>query len=170
MLCVFDVVLFGYGVFIVGNLVCLLLYVFMGGCVVSVLDNVVLEMQCYYCVVNCFLIVLVLFFDVLMFMLGGMFKCCESIMGWLGDIFLQMYLIFFMFKCFEDEGCFFEDVLFVYWLVQDVLVKVYDVLDGVLVNFLNVGIVVLLCVLIFLFGMLYWKLLDVLVVQVVELM
>lgn len=52
------------------------------------LCDVVFEFVCYYCWVMWFLIVFVLMSDVVMVLFGGMFKWCESIIGWLGDIFL----------------------------------------------------------------------------------
>lgn len=105
--------------------------------------------------------------DIFLLVLGGSVKCWEKLLVWFGDIFFQMYLIFCILKCYEVEGCKLEDVLFVYWVIWDVMYKVQQVFDGVIVNFLVCFIVVFLYCLIFLWGYLYVVLLDEVGYQVV---
>lgn len=48
---------------------------------------------------------------------GGDFKCCECLLVCLGDILSGFYMGSIMFKCFDEEGCLKEDLLFLYWVM-----------------------------------------------------
>lgn len=58
-----------------------------------------------------------LLIDVFMGVFGGDFKCCECLLVCLGDILSGFYMGSIMFKCFDEEGCLKEDLLFLYWVM-----------------------------------------------------
>lgn len=166
----FDCLFFGYFFFVVVNVVCSFVGGISWGWLLFLFSYVVCVMWGYFWVVVYLLLVFVLFIDVSMGVLGGMFKFCECILVWLGDVVLQFYLVLVVLKWFEDEGWQEEDLFFVDWLVQDVLYCVQEVIIDVLYNFFNLFVVVLLWVLIFLLGLLYCKFFDVFGMCVVQVM
>jgi len=87
--------------------------------------------------------------DVSMLILGGNLKRQEKISARLGDVLSQLYLCSSTLKRFEDEGRQAEDLPLLHWSIQDSLHKIQIALDGVLQNFPNRFVALLLRVLIF---------------------
>lgn len=110
---VFDKLLFKYIGYVGSNKVCSFWLGLMCGLISSMLIGDVIK--CYYQYLNCLSVNFVLFFDVLMVVLGGSLKCCECILVCLGDILSQFYFVFVVLKCYDDEGCNEVDLLLVYW-------------------------------------------------------
>lgn len=54
----------------------------------------------------CLSCVLVVSVDVVMFILGGEFKCKEMILVCLGDVLSYLYMGLVVLKKYEDEGCY----------------------------------------------------------------
>jgi acyl-CoA dehydrogenase len=91
--------------------------------------------------------------DMSMFVLGGSLKRRERISARLGDILSQMYLISATLKRFEDDGRPPADAPYVHWSVQDALMRTQQALTGVLDNFPNRPLALLLRTLLFPFGL-----------------
>jgi len=91
--------------------------------------------------------------DVAMFVLGGELKRRERISARLGDALSQLYLASAVLKRYEDEGRQEADLPYVHWSVQDALFRAQQALAGVLDNFPNRVLAVLLRCMLFPFGL-----------------
>jgi len=82
--------------------------------------------------------------DAALLTLGGSLKFREHLSGRLGDMLSQLYIASAVLKRFEDEGRQPEDVALAQWAVEDALYRYEEALDGVLSNFPNKPLAVLL--------------------------
>ncbi len=82
--------------------------------------------------------------DAAMLTLGGSLKFRESLSGRLGDVLSQLYIASAILKRYEDQGRQPEDAALVHWGVQDALYRAELALDGVLRNFPNLAVRLLL--------------------------
>src|SRR5450759_197978 len=90
--------------------------------------------------------------DVVMATLGGSLKRHEKISARMGDVLSQLYLCSAVLKRFEDDGRPVEDLPLLHWAMQDALYKIQQAFDGVIKNFPNVLVRLLLRVLVFPLG------------------
>jgi acyl-CoA dehydrogenase len=111
------------------------------------------EMAPYYRALGRFSSAFAVMTDMSMFVLGGSLKRRERISARLGDILSQMYLISATLKRFEDDGRPAADAPYVHWAVQDALMRAQQALTGVLDNFPNRPLALLLRTLLFPFGL-----------------
>src|SRR5690606_14802729 len=82
--------------------------------------------------------------DLALLTLGGSLKFRERLSARLGDMLSQLYIASAVLKRYEDEGRQPEDAVLVHWAVQDALYRVEEALDGVLWNFPNTPLAILL--------------------------
>lgn len=75
--------------------------------------------------------------DVALLTLGGALKFREQLSARLGDTLSQLYLASAVLKRYEDEGRQPDDALLAHWAAQDALYRAETALDGVLRNFPN---------------------------------
>lgn len=87
-----------------------------------------------------------------MAVLGGSLKRREMLSARLGDVLSQLYLCSATLKRFADDGRPGEDLPLVHWAIQDALYKIQQALAGVIWNFPNPLVRVLLHTLIFPLG------------------
>lgn len=112
---VFDKVVFGYIGFVVVNVVCSIWFILINGYFYQFLFKD--SMVCYYQLFQGYSVNLVLLIDLLMGILGGLLKCCECLFVCLGDLLSYIYLVSVILKCFDEEGCQYEDLLLMYWVM-----------------------------------------------------
>jgi len=82
--------------------------------------------------------------DAAMLTLGGSLKFREQLSGRLGDMLSQLYIASAVLKRYEDQGRQPEDIDLAHWAVQDALHRAEQALDGVLRNFPNQGLAIML--------------------------
>jgi acyl-CoA dehydrogenase len=87
--------------------------------------------------------------DVAMAALGGTLKRREKISARLGDVLSLLYLCSAALKRFEDDGRPAEDLPLLDWAIQDALYNIQQAFDGVIKNFPNNVVRLLLRVLVF---------------------
>lgn len=90
--------------------------------------------------------------DVAMAVLGGSLKRREKISARLGDVLSQLYLCSATMKRFADDGRPNEDLPLVHWAMQDALYKIQQAFEGVIQNFPNSMVRLMLQILIFPLG------------------
>ena len=90
--------------------------------------------------------------DVAMAALGGSLKRREKISARLGDVLSLLYLCSAALKRFEDDGRPAEDLSLLHWAMQDALFNIQQAFDGVIKNFPNALVRLLLRLLIFPLG------------------
>ncbi|MFO7705036.1 MAG: acyl-CoA dehydrogenase [Halopseudomonas sp.] len=90
--------------------------------------------------------------DVTMLMLGGELKRRERISARLGDMLSNLYMASATLKHYQDQGCPEEDLSFVQWGVEDLLVQIEQAMHEVLLNFPNRAVGILLRPIIFPLG------------------
>lgn len=115
------------------------------------------ELRHFYRAVNRMSAAFALLSDKTMFVFGGSLKFRERISGRLGDILSQLYLISSVLKRYEDDGRQQEDLPYVYWAIQDALYQAQEAYLGVLDNFPNRTLAVLLRFIAFPLGLPYDK-------------
>lgn len=93
--------------------------------------------------------------DVSMLVLGGALKRKEKISGRLGDALSYLYMGSAALKRFEDQNRPAEDLPLVQWVCDDALYRIQQSLDGVLRNFPNRPIALVLRALVFPLGRQY---------------
>lgn len=86
--------------------------------------------------------------DFVLLSLGGALKFREQISARLGDALSQLYIASAVLKRYEDQGRQPEDADLVHWAVQDALYRVEQALDGVLRNYPNGALALVLRILI----------------------
>ncbi len=82
--------------------------------------------------------------DLLMFFPSGSLKFREQTSAPLGDVLSQLYLISSVLKRYEDDGRPTEDLPYAYWAIQDALHQAQEAYLGVLDNFPNRPLALLL--------------------------
>jgi acyl-CoA dehydrogenase len=90
--------------------------------------------------------------DVAMAVLGGALKRREKISARLGDVLSLLYLCSATLKRFEDDGRPVEDLPLLDWSMQDALFKIQQAFEGVIQNFPNRAVRIVLGTLIFPIG------------------
>ncbi len=90
--------------------------------------------------------------DVAMAVLGGTLKRREMLSARLGDVLSLLYLCSATLKRFADDGRPMEDLPLVQWAIEDALYKIQQALAGVIQNFPNIAVRMLLSALIFPLG------------------
>jgi len=91
--------------------------------------------------------------DVIMLTFGGKLKQKERISGRLGDVLSQLYISSAMLKRFEDQGRPAADQPILSWAFQDSMYQLQEALRGVLANYPNRTIGMLLRFIVFPLGM-----------------
>lgn len=146
----FDKALFGHISFALSNTVRSLVFGISGGRGMGAPKGA--ETRRYYQQLTRFSAAFALCSDVAMAVLGGTLKRREKISARLGDVLSQMYFCSATLKRFEDDGRPDEDLPLLNWAMQDALYRIQQALDGVMQNFPNGFVRVLLRVLIFPLG------------------
>ena len=149
----FDKAFFGHVGFVLRNMACGLWYGLSGARLAAVPAGAGPQLAPYYRAVNRMSTAFAVMTDMSMFVLGGELKRRERISARLGDVLAQMYLASSVLKRFEDDGRPDEDLPYAHWALQDALFKAQQGLQGVLENFPQPVLAVLLRVLLFPFGM-----------------
>ena len=93
--------------------------------------------------------------DVTMVVLGGALKRKEKISARLADILSHLYLASATLKNFEDQGSPEEDLPFIHWSCKYSLNTIYESFDGLIKNFPNRYIAMLLRLIVFPLGKSY---------------
>lgn len=146
----FDDALFGHVGFFLSNAARSFIFGLTGGRGIPVPHGVVC--QRYYQQLTRFSTAFALSADVAMAVLGGSLKRREMLSARLGDVLSQLYLCSATLKRFADDGRPGEDLPLVHWAIQDALYKIQQALAGVIRNFPNPLVRVLLHALIFPLG------------------
>ncbi|MDD5613251.1 MAG: DUF1974 domain-containing protein, partial [Gallionella sp.] len=146
----FDDALFGHVGFALSNTARSLVFGLTGGHLIPVPEGVILRR--YYQQLTRFSSAFAMSADLAMAALGGSLKRREKISGRLGDVLSQLYLCSATLKRFADEGRPEADLPLVHWAIQDALYKIQQAFDGVIQNFPNPLVRLLLRVMIFPLG------------------
>lgn len=85
--------------------------------------------------------------DITLLLLGGSLKFRERLSARLGDMLSQLYVASAVLKRYEDEGRQPADAALAHWAVRDALYRAEEALDGVLQNFPNRPLAVVLRIL-----------------------
>ncbi|MET3108372.1 acyl-CoA dehydrogenase [Oxalobacteraceae bacterium GrIS 2.11] len=133
----FDAAFFGHMRFFIGNLLRTVLATWTGSVFIGAPKQAAKDMHRYYRAVSHLSAAFAVLTDVAMIALGSSLKRRESISGRLGDILSQLYLISATLKRFEDEGRPEADAAYVHWSIQDALNQTQLAIGGVLDNFPN---------------------------------
>jgi acyl-CoA dehydrogenase len=166
----FDAAFFGHIGFILANFVHSLLLGLTGGGLAPVPPGAAPEAHHYYRAASRISCGFALLSDFSMFVLGDSLKRREHISARLGDILSQLYLISAALKRYEDDGRPGMDEPYLHWSVQDAMLKAQQAMVGVLENFPNRFLAVLIRFVIFPFGLPYSNPSDALGKQVAEAM
>ncbi|PFH08379.1 acyl-CoA dehydrogenase [Collimonas sp. PA-H2] len=153
----FDQAFFGHISFVFANFSRTLVAGLSGGSFPAAPSAAPSELRHFYRAVNRMSAAFALLSDKSMFVFGGSLKFRERISGRLGDILSQLYLISSVLKRYEDDGRPQEDLPFVHWAIQDALHQAQEAYLGVLDNFPNRLLAVLLRAIVFPFGRPYDK-------------
>src|SRR5450759_1848839 len=146
----FDEALFGHITFALSNAARSLVFGLTGGRGIETPEGA--ETHRYYQQLTRFSAAFALSADVAMAVLGGSLKRREKISARLGDVLSQLYLCSAALKRFEDDGRPVEDLPLLHWAMQDALYKIQQAFDGVIKNFPNALVRLLLRVLVFPLG------------------
>lgn len=106
----------------------------------------------YYQLLTYFSAAFALLADFSMLVLGGELKRKERLSGRLGDVLSLMFITSAVLKRYEDQGRPSEDLPLVHWSCQDAFYLMQQQLDGILQNFPNKALRILLKVIIFPIG------------------
>lgn len=118
-----------------------------GSLLVRVHANVSASMRPHYRRITRYSAAFAVTADFALLALGGALKFREQLSGRLGDVLSQLYLASAILKRYEDEGRQPDDAALAHWAVLDALYRAEQALDGVLRNFPNRGMAVLLRIL-----------------------
>ena len=146
----FDDALFGHIGFALGNTARSLVFGLTAGRVIPVPKGVVCRR--YYQQMTRFSSAFALSADIAMAVLGGSLKRREKISARLGDVLSLLYLCSATMKRFADDGRPVSDLPLVHWAMQDALYKIQQALAGVIQNFPNPLVGMILRALIFPMG------------------
>jgi acyl-CoA dehydrogenase len=146
----FDEALFGHITFALSNAARSLVFGLTGGRGMETPGGA--DTRRYYQQLTRFSAAFALSTDVAMAVLGGSLKRREKISARLGDVLSQMYLCSATLKRFEDDGRPAEDLPLLNWAMQDALYNIQQAFAGVIKNFPNAMVRLLLRVLVFPLG------------------
>ena len=140
----FDAALFGHLRFVANNFARTLVLGLTGSHFVGVPSTVAPEARRYYQQLTRFSAALAFLSDISMGVLGGALKRKEKLSGRLGDILSLLYLCSATLKRYEDEGRQQADAPLMHWAIWDAMFKAQNALEGVISNFPNRFIAVVL--------------------------
>ncbi len=140
----FDEALFGHLRFTLSNFARTIVTGITGSHFVGVPANAAPETRRYYQQLTRFSAALAFLADVSMGTLGGALKRKEKLSARLGDILSQLYLCSATLKRYEDEGRQAKDAPLMHWAIWDAMFKAQNAFEGVLANFPNRVLAVLL--------------------------
>ncbi len=140
----FDAALFGHLGFAISNLARTLVMGATGSHFVGVPSDVAPETRRYYQQLTRFSSALAFLADVSMGMLGGALKRKEKLSARLGDVLSCLYLCSATLKRYEDEGRQAADAPLMHWAIWDAMFKAQGAIEGVLSNFPNRWVAMLL--------------------------
>ena len=140
----FDAALFGHIRFTVTNMARTLVMGLTGSHFVAVPAGVAPETRRYYQQLTRFSAALAFLSDVSMGVLGGALKRKEKLSARLGDILSLLYLSSATLKRYEDEGRQHADAPLMHWAIWDAMFKAQNAFEGVLSNFPNRFVAVLM--------------------------
>ncbi len=146
----FDDALFGHVGFFLSNAARSFVFGLTGSRLIPVPRGVVCRR--YYQQMTRFSSAFALSADIAMAVLGGTLKRREKISARLGDVLSMLYLCSATMKRFADDGRPAADLPLVHWAMQDALYRMQQALDGVIQNFPNPVVRVMLNALIFPLG------------------
>jgi acyl-CoA dehydrogenase len=133
----FDAALFGHLRFALSNFARTLVTGLTGSHFVSVPAGIAPQTRRYYQQLTRFSAALALLADVSMGTLGGALKRKEKLSARLGDVLSLMYLCSATLKRFEAEGRQAADAPLMHWAMWDAMFKAQTALEGVISNFPN---------------------------------
>ncbi|HEX6138563.1 MAG TPA: acyl-CoA dehydrogenase [Casimicrobiaceae bacterium] len=133
----FDAALFGHLRFAARNVVRALILGLTGSHFVRVPRDVAPETRRYYQQLTRFSSSLALLADVAMGTLGGALKRKEKLSARLGDVLSQLYLCSATLWRYEQEGRQAADAPLMHWAIWDAMFKAQNAIEGVLANFPN---------------------------------
>jgi acyl-CoA dehydrogenase len=132
----FDQSLFGHIGFVLSNFARTFVMGILGSRLVPVPDTAP-ETHHYYQQLTRFSAALAFLADVSMGVLGGALKRKEKLSARLGDVLSYLFLCSATLKRFEDEGRCPEDAPLMHWAIWDAMFKTQTALEGVISNFPN---------------------------------
>src|SRR3989449_200198 len=135
-LAAFDGALFGHISFMLSNFACTFVLGIVGSHLAGVPD-VAPEVRRYYQQLTRFSAALAFLADVSMGVLGGALKRKEKLSARLGDVLSYLFLCSATLKRFEDEGRQSADAPLMHWAIWDAMFKAQTALEGVISNFPN---------------------------------
>jgi acyl-CoA dehydrogenase len=133
----FDEALFGHLRFVISNLARTFVMGMTGSHFVGVPADVAPETRRYYQQLTRFSAALAFLADLSMGVLGGELKRKEKLSARLGDILSLMFLCSATLKRFEMEGRQAADTPLLHWAIWDAMFKAQNALEGVISNFPN---------------------------------
>ncbi len=148
----FDQALFGHLRFAISNFSRTIVTGATGSHFVSVPTGVNRETRRYYQQLTRFSAALAFLSDVSMGMLGGALKRKEKLSARLGDILSYLYLCSATLKRYEDDGCHEADAPLMHWAIWDAMFKSQNAFEGVISNFPNRWVAMLLWRIVFPLG------------------
>ena len=148
----FDHALFGHLRFVLANLARTLVMGLTGSHFVGVPAGVAPETRRYYQQLTRFSAALAFLSDVSMGVLGGALKRKEKLSARLGDVLSLMYLCSATLKRYEMEGQQSADAPLMHWSMWDAMFKAQTALEGVISNFPNRFIAIVMRRLVFPLG------------------
>lgn len=151
----FDAALVRHLGFFLGNLGRSLLYGLSRGLAVPAPAAASDATRGYYRAVNHLSANFALLADVSILLLGAKLKQRERLSARLGDVLSQLLLVSATLKRYQDEGRQAEDLPYLHWAVQDALHQAQRAFDGVLQNYPNRALAILLRLVTRPFGMAY---------------
>jgi acyl-CoA dehydrogenase len=140
----FDGALFGHIRFVLSNMARTFVMGLCGSHCASVPRDVAPETRRYYQQLTRFSAALAFLADVSMGVLGGALKRKEKLSARLGDVLSMLYLCSATLKRYEAEGRQAADAPLMHWAIWDAMFKAQSALEGVISNFPNHLIAVLL--------------------------
>ena len=148
----FDEALFGHIRFVLSNFARTLVMGLCGSHCAVVPSNVAAETRRYYQQLTRFSAALAFLADVSMGVLGGALKRKEKLSARLGDVLSMLYLCSATLKRYEIEGRQAADAPLMNWAIWDAMFKAQNALEGVISNFPNRFISIVLRRLVFPLG------------------
>ena len=148
----FDRALFGHARHVLANAVRAFVTALTGSRFVAVPNGAAAETLAYYRHMTRLSAALAFLSDVSMLALGGALKRKEKLSARLGDVLSMLYLGSATLKRYEDDGRQEADLPFVHWSMQDALARAAEALHGVLTNYPNRALGMLLRLAVFPLG------------------
>jgi len=148
----FDGALFGHIRFVLANFARTVVMGMTGSHFVHVPENVAPETRRYYQQLTRFSAALAFLSDISMGTMGGALKRKEKLSARLGDVLSMLYLCSATLSRYEREGRQAADAPLMHWAIWDAMYKAQGALEGVISNFPNRFLAILLRRLVFPLG------------------